>query len=97
MVENVMKSLIGGLPLTTGRLDAAALQTTRFQGFCTVSKPVAIVFDSLGLKLTSGKVVLEGVTGMFQQAHLIAIMGPSGCGKVKSPTTPSLYLCHRRA
>lgn len=89
MVENVMRSLIVGLPLRgVAGLDATALQTTRFQGFRTVSNPVAIVFDSLGLKLTSGKVVLDGVTGMFQQAQLIAIMGPSGCGKVNPPTVP---------
>ena len=87
MVENVLKSLVSGLPLTSpSRLDDAELQGTRFQGFRTVSNPVAIVFDSLGLKLTNGKVVLQGVTGLFQQAHLIAIMGPSGCGKVNPLT-----------
>ena len=44
--------------------------------------PVELRFDELGLELkSSGKRVLDGVTGTFAHSSLNAIMGPSGCGK----------------
>jgi ABC-type multidrug transport system ATPase subunit len=80
MVENVLSAL--RLESPDGGADAAVPSVSaHFQGFHTVAKPLAIVFDSLGLRLTNGKVVLAGVTGVFHQSHMIAIMGPSGCGK----------------
>ena len=39
-------------------------------------------FKNLGLKLkSSGRSVLDGVTGKIQSAHITAVMGPSGAGK----------------
>ncbi|KAI8816706.1 uncharacterized protein EV422DRAFT_275965 [Fimicolochytrium jonesii] len=38
-------------------------------------------FHSLGLKLKSGKSILEGVNGEIKAGRLTAIMGPSGAGK----------------
>jgi len=45
-------------------------------------KPVDIVFEDVGLELkSSGKRVLQGITGRFPPASLVALMGPSGAGK----------------
>ncbi|KAJ3330242.1 hypothetical protein HDU76_006138 [Blyttiomyces sp. JEL0837] len=38
-------------------------------------------FDGLGLKLPTGKVVLQGVSGEIRSGRMTACMGPSGAGK----------------
>jgi len=50
-----------------------------FKKFCP---PVEISFEDVGMTLrTSGKKILDGVTGYFPPGALIALMGPSGGGK----------------
>ena len=45
-------------------------------------------FKNLGLKLkSSGRSVLDGVTGKIKSAHITAVMGPSGAGKSTFVTT----------
>eukprot|EP00808_Paulinella_micropora_P013567 g50285.t1 len=44
--------------------------------------PMTFTFKELGLKLKgSGKVVLDGVTGIIHSGRVTAVMGPSGAGK----------------
>ncbi|KAI9644602.1 hypothetical protein NHQ30_006623 [Ciborinia camelliae] len=40
-----------------------------------------IGFDYLGLRLKSGKVILQGVSGKVEPGSMLAVMGPSGAGK----------------
>mmetsp|Transcript_36121 Transcript_36121/g.58386 ORF Transcript_36121/g.58386 Transcript_36121/m.58386 type:complete len:1258 (+) Transcript_36121:130-3903(+) len=42
---------------------------------------ITIGFSNLGLKLPTGKVILEGVTGQLRAGRVTAVMGPSGAGK----------------
>ncbi|MEW5318601.1 MAG: hypothetical protein WDW38_009812 [Sanguina aurantia] len=50
-------------------------------GYGKISPNFALQFSDLSLVLTSGKPVLNRVSGSFPHSHLHAIMGPSGCGK----------------
>jgi len=43
--------------------------------------PLDVCFNGLGLKLSSGRQVLKGVSGEFKSGRLAAILGPSGVGK----------------
>ncbi|KAF7854202.1 hypothetical protein EAF04_010499 [Stromatinia cepivora] len=40
-----------------------------------------IGFDYLGLRLNSGKTILQGVSGKVEPGSMLAVMGPSGAGK----------------
>ncbi|KAJ8060983.1 hypothetical protein OCU04_010061 [Sclerotinia nivalis] len=40
-----------------------------------------IGFDYLGLRLKSGKTILQGVSGKVEPGSMLAVMGPSGAGK----------------
>jgi len=42
---------------------------------------IELGFKNLGVRLTSGKSLLEGVTGRISPGKLTAVMGPSGAGK----------------
>ncbi|GIL95431.1 hypothetical protein Vretimale_1456 [Volvox reticuliferus] len=57
----------------------------KYRGFGTVSPPITMEFESLGLRIRprGGEVknVLMGVSGSFAPRRLNAILGPSGCGK----------------
>ncbi|KAG2452836.1 hypothetical protein HYH02_002182 [Chlamydomonas schloesseri] len=59
----------------------------KYRGFGTVSPPINMEFDQLGLQIRprggQGEVknVLSGVSGAFAPRRMNAILGPSGCGK----------------
>lgn len=43
--------------------------------------PLDVCYHDLGLRLSSGRQVLKGVSGEFKSGRLAAILGPSGVGK----------------
>eukprot|EP00929_Paragymnodinium_shiwhaense_P018646 TRINITY_DN12970_c0_g1_i1.p1 TRINITY_DN12970_c0_g1~~TRINITY_DN12970_c0_g1_i1.p1 ORF type:complete len:812 (-),score=135.84 TRINITY_DN12970_c0_g1_i1:457-2892(-) len=53
----------------------------QFRGMQQHGATVNVAFEDLSLELSSGDVLLKGVTGDFQAGRLCAIMGPSGAGK----------------
>ncbi|CAK9051481.1 Putative white-brown complex homolog protein 30 (Putative non-intrinsic ABC protein 12) (WBC-related protein 1) [Durusdinium trenchii] len=64
----------------------------RFKGMHLKMSGIRIGFDHLGVKLKStGRTILEGVSGEFRPKRVAAIMGPSGAGK----TTFLNALCGR--
>eukprot|EP00475_Leptophrys_vorax_P017191 TRINITY_DN2380_c0_g2_i2.p1 TRINITY_DN2380_c0_g2~~TRINITY_DN2380_c0_g2_i2.p1 ORF type:complete len:1054 (+),score=272.70 TRINITY_DN2380_c0_g2_i2:35-3196(+) len=52
-----------------------------FKGLLPKETRVTLGFQDLGLMLTDGSRVLQGVTGEFKNTTLNAVMGPSGSGK----------------
>lgn len=57
-------------------------QRYEIQGLVPKASEVSIDFEDLGMSLKStGKCILEGVTGGFKAGSMAAILGPSGAGK----------------
>eukprot|EP00911_Craspedida_sp_UC1_P002884 UC1_evm2s2111 len=43
--------------------------------------PLNVTFEDIGLVLSDGRIIMEGVTGSWNAGETCAIMGPSGAGK----------------
>ena len=71
-----------------GSLENSSL-LTKSSALSTPKKlTIDIKFENLGLRLrTTGKKVLQGVTGEIRSGRMTAVMGPSGSGKTTFMTT----------
>uniref|UniRef100_A0A6U6G2C4 Calmodulin n=1 Tax=Zooxanthella nutricula TaxID=1333877 RepID=A0A6U6G2C4_9DINO len=87
-VSGIMKdSHAFSLNLVRHFMPSFKVEKYQFRGLQIKAGAATVEFEDLGLELpggcggSSGKRVLDGVTGEFKAGRLCAIMGPSGAGK----------------
>eukprot|EP00040_Diaphanoeca_grandis_P035847 m.226409 g.226409 ORF g.226409 m.226409 type:complete len:1088 (-) comp33490_c0_seq1:114-3377(-) len=87
-VEETNMGTVQSAPMTSPTPSHSLLESPRRGSTRVKAKSVddidrveLIEFEGLGLTLTSGTTVMEGVCGTFESNRSCAIMGPSGAGK----------------